>query len=180
LKLSQQDPPTLKTDSSPQPDKIDLFQTLTSRQLNRQEETALFHDLRSLYKEALFELAHAPRILATLPRLAEVVNEHRVSLSLLMNRGELNAFQLREKYNQSFDEAQRYHDAEKSPSDQSVEMEVALFNNFDFSTAVVDIIGPHYCSMQKCGALGDSARESGEKIEDILTRIQPLKEKLFE
>lgn len=180
MKSPLEETPILAIDSSPQSNTIDLSKTLTPRQLDRKEETALFQDIKSLYREALYELSNAPGILATLPRLDEVVNEHKVSLSLLMNRGDLTPFQLKEKYIQLLDNAQKYYHSENYISAHQSENERTFFNDFAFSTAVVDILGPQYCSMVKSGELGVHARESGHKIKELLSQIQPLKEKLFE
>ena len=148
--------------------------------LTKEEENIIISDIQSLYRKALSELQKAPYILKTLGHLSECVHERGVSLSLIMNRGELNPAALREKFDSLISEAGCIIDASLVNAEENTSDSAAFFAQFGFTTAVVDYIGLPYCNLANSGEISDSnAKRSAEVIGSLLDEIQPLRDKLF-
>ncbi len=148
--------------------------------LNREQERALIESIHKIYGAALSELSQAPGVLKTLPHLVDCVEDRGISLSLIMHRGGLSPFELREKFEQLIIEADLEQQAsEKNETQHMTQHSGDIFKKFGFTTAVVDLLGGHYCDLFKQGSLPSYANTSYLKLNSLMQELQPLRDLLF-
>jgi RNA polymerase sigma factor (sigma-70 family) len=156
------------------------IESQTVHSLTKEQEHKLISEIQSLYREALGELGNAPQVLKTLSHLQEYISGQNASLSVVMNRGDLTPAALHDKFDSLVSQADLLIQNQGDKVSFAKEEGAVIFKQFGFTTAVVDYIGMHYCSLVNSGAIsGEAEQLSSAKIESLLGKLQPLRDHLF-
>jgi RNA polymerase sigma factor (sigma-70 family) len=179
---------------------IDLSLEYQNRFPTREEETSLINNIQGRYKEILKELSNAPGIIHSLVHAVNCIEEHQLSLSVFMDRGERTSKALETDFSKLSEQVvglqnvwiQSHDDIKRlcQPGDfdnlgaidlldrhAQIELESKkLMAEFKFSTAIVDCMAPHYA---KCEYQNKDSIFVSRKIEELFSNVVPLRDLLF-
>ncbi len=171
--------------------------------LSKEQEFVLIAELQTTYQEVLNRLGQSPGIITSLKHLCRCVNDHNVSLSLVINRGDRSVAELKSDFislqedldnffeklqiSDVVDSSSRYSfNSYRSNGDFSETAETSLlleaegqelFRKFNLSTAAVDYIAPYY--LRNNGDLHGTSHDF-MAIRKAYDRITELRDKLFD
>jgi len=167
------------------------------RSLNRKDEIELISNLQGLYRECLEEIRNAPNCLEIIPLLSEILKENRMfSFGLLMENTEISSTQLENKFLKLVSDAENstrgiqqilaeeHRCVESGWSQACADRSTAAFDQFKFTTAVVDYLAPLYIKtfsgqLNRNPNLDSDIEDSVARIDGLFARIANLRDTLF-